>query len=337
MILTNNNDYPLSIAVWLAVDWYDYNRHPGKLHMSATGLLKPIRQTILGLRLQKMADQETVRDIHQDIPNRMGTAIHAGIERAWKNKEKRTEALLTMGFPADVVSRIRVNPDWKELAANPDWIPVYIEQRFYKELDGFIIDGEVDFIGQGIPEDFKSTGVYGYMKGNNDEKYVQQVSIYRWLAPEVITSDYCRINNIFTDWSKLDAMIKKKAGYPHSRIVSKKLELMSIQETETFIQGRLRQIKAHLDSPEPQLPRCTPEELWQDKTVYKFFSKPTNTRCQKTFDTYPEAHAYFIEKGATGQIREVHGKVKRCGYCDGADLCSQKAEYVAQGLYQEAA
>jgi hypothetical protein len=327
MQLTNEDNYSLSIAVFLAADFYDHNRHPGKLHMSATGLLKPIRQTILGMRMES---NNIVHDIKQDIPNRVGTAIHAGIERAWLHRY--AEAMAALGYPANVIKKIRVNPSDEEAKA-PGIIPVYIEKRFYKELDGFIIDGEADFIGQGVLEDFKSTGVYGYMKGNNDEKYIQQGSIYRWLTPEVITEDFMRIQHIFTDWSKLDAMIKKKAGYPQSRIITKKLELMPIEETEVFIKGRLRLIKAHLKSDEKDLPQCTPEELWQDKTVYKYFSKPANTRAQKVCDTYAEAHEYFMKGGAKGLIKEVHGKVKRCAYCDGFDLCTQKDEYIANGSF----
>ena len=277
-----------------------------------------------------METADTIRDIKTDIPNRMGTAIHAGIERAWIHRY--AAALTALGYPARVINRIRINPSEDE-AKDPDIIPIYIEKRFYKEIDDFIIDGEADFIGDGVLEDFKSTGVYGYMKGNNDEKYIQQGSIYRWLAPNVITSDFMRIQHIFTDWSKLDAMIKKKAGYPHSRIITKKLRLMSLEETEAFDKKKLHEIKTFKDDVEQELPRCTMKDLWQDETVYKFYSKPTNKVATKVCDTYAEAHELFMKKGATGIIREVHGKVKRCAYCDGFELCSQKDEYIANGSF----
>lgn len=328
MKLTNDENFSLSIAVWLAAEFYDHNRHPGKLHMSATGLLKPLRQIILAQRVAALENDNTVRDIKADIPNRLGTAIHAGIERAWLHRCK--ESMAALGYPQRVIDRVRVNPSWKEVQIDPDIISVYIEQRFTKELDDFIIDGEADFIGQGVLEDFKSGGVYGYMKSNNDEKYIQQGSIYRWLAPEIITADYMRIQHIFTDWSKLDSIIKKKAGYPTSRIMTSKLELMPIKETENFIRNKIQEIKNHKDTPEQDLPFCTPEELWQDKTVYKFFSDPNNTRSQGNFDTYAEAHTKLMKAGK-GIIKEVHGKVKRCAYCDGVELCTQKDTYMANG------
>lgn len=332
MKLTNMDNYSLSIAAWLAADWYDHNRHPGKLHISATGLLKPVRQVILASRLENQVDR--TRDIREDIPNRMGTAIHAGIERVWKNEEKRTETLLALGYPKRVVDRIRINPSRELLKANPDIIPVFIEQRFYKEFEGWIIDGEVDFIGEGILEDFKSTGVYGYMKSNNDEKYIQQGSIYRWLAPDIITADFIRIQHIFTDWSKLDSIIKKKAGYPDSRIIAKKLQLMSLGETENFIRNKLQNLQHYWNKPEMELPYCTVDELWQSPTVYKYYTNADATRATKVFDTYAEAHEMFMTKGAKGIVREVPGKIKRCAYCEGYELCSQAAEYRASGILE---
>lgn len=328
MKLTNDENFSLSIAVWLSAEFYDHNRHPGKLHMSATGLLKPIRQIILAQRAAAMETVSTVKDIKINIPNRLGTAIHAGIERAWLHRYK--EAMTALNYPQKVIDKVRVNPSQEDIQADPDIISVYIEQRFTKEFDDFIIDGEADFIGQGVLEDFKSGGVYGYMKNNNDEQYVQQGSIYRWLAPEIITADFMRIQHIFTDWSKLDSIIRKKAGYPHSRIMTSTLELMSINETENFIQRKIQEIKNHKNTPEPKLPFCTPEELWQDKTVYKFFSNPDNTRSQGNFDTYAEAHTKMMQSGK-GIIKEVHGKVKRCAYCDGVDFCTQKDAYLANG------
>lgn len=328
MKLTNEDNYSLSIAVWLTADFYDHNRHPGKLHLSATRLLKPIKQLILGARAFSDDSIETSRDLRDNIPSHMGTALHASVERAWIHKHR--DALLALGYPEDTVKKIRINPPIED-AQNPNIIPIFLEQRFEKEIDGVIIDGQPDFIGQGILEDFKSTGVYGYIKGNNDDQYIQQGSIYRWLAPHVITSDFMRIQNIFTDWSKLDALIKKKAGYPPRRIITKKLKLMALEETEAFVKQKIAAFKRYRKAPEASIPPCTPEDLWQSEPVYKYFSKPENTRAQKVCDTYAEAHEQFMKGGTTGLIKTIPGKVKRCNWCDGYVLCTQKDEYIANG------
>ena len=47
----NTEDTPLSVAVFLATDHYDYDPNT----ISATRLLKPIRQTILSGRVPKEA------------------------------------------------------------------------------------------------------------------------------------------------------------------------------------------------------------------------------------------------------------------------------------------
>jgi hypothetical protein len=328
MKLTNEDNLSLSIAVFLAADFYNHNRHPGKLHMSATGLLKPMRQIILGLRTQEIEASSLVRDINTFIPSRMGTAIHAGIEKAWLHRYR--EALLALGKPKEMIERIRINPTDIMLKEDPYIIPVYLEQRFRKNFDDFVIDGEADFVGDGVLEDYKSTGVYGYMKDTNDDKYIQQGSIYRWLAPEIITADFMWIQFIFTDWSKLDAMKRKKAGYPQSRIIGKKLVLMSYEETESFIKEKIRKIKKYLNTPEIDLPECTKEELWQNDTTWAYYKNPDGKRATKVYDNPSEAYARCATGGT---VVERKGKVRRCSYCDCYNLCSQKNKLIASGEY----
>lgn len=326
MKLTNQENHSLSIGIWLATDWYDHNRWPGRDHLSATGLLKPVRMILLSQRAAEKQKSNGTRDISQDIPSRIGTAIHAGIEKAWLKGDVKAN-LIRLGYPARVARQVKVNPTPQDLNADPDIIPVYVEQRFHKEFEGFIIDGEFDFCGQGVLEDFKSTGVWSFMNSSNDEKYVLQGSIYRWLAPGIITADYMRIQHIFTDWSKMDAMIRKKKGYPRSRIVPKTYPLLSLNETQSYIRNKINQVKAHRDTHESALPQCPPEELWQSPPRYKYFSNPANTRCQKSFNSYAEAHTHMMNTGK-GTIRETPGQVRRCGYCDGFDLCTQKDVYI---------
>jgi hypothetical protein len=79
----NHSDIPLSIAVWLATDHYDYDPDPN--HLSATTLLRPLRQIILSRRL---SPEDNPVELESLVNSRMGTAIHDSIEKAWKsNKE----------------------------------------------------------------------------------------------------------------------------------------------------------------------------------------------------------------------------------------------------------
>lgn len=323
MIYTNNTEISLSLAVWLVTSDYDYI--PDQNYISATGLLKPIRQLILNHR----ADTKNMEyDISNNIPTNMGSAIHSGIENAWKTNY--ANALRALGYPKKMIERVVINPKPEEL--KPNSIPVYMEQRAIRKIGPYQVGGKYDFVGDGILEDFKSQQVYGYMKGDKDDDYILQGSIYRWLNPEIITADFMRIQCIFTDWSKLFAMIQKNKGYPQSRLITKKLQLMPIDETEQWIKNKLAEIRSYRDTPEADLPECTPEELWRTASVYKYYKNPSKTtRSTANFDDYHLAHARLLKDGSVGIIKEIPGQVKRCAYCNGFEVCTQKDQYIADG------
>lgn len=76
---------------------------------------------------------------------------------------------------------------------------------------------------------------------------------------------------------------------------------MSIEETEKFVRQKIADFKKYRKLPETALPPCTKEdELWQSDPVYKYFSKPENSRAQKVCDTYAEAHELFMKGDAVG-------------------------------------
>ena len=107
---------------------------------------------------------------------------------------------------------------------------------------------------------------------------------------------------------------------------------MSYEETDQFIKQRIEELHSFSTLPETELPYCTDEELWRDAPAYKFYAKVDSKRATKVCDTYAEAHAVFMERGATGIIKEFPGRVKRCAYCDGKTLCTQKNQYIEEGL-----
>ncbi len=334
MRFTNEENYSLSVAVWLSSDDYDHNPVGGP-YISATGLLKPVRMIVLDQRVQALnaaSGDENVIDISRFVPSRMGTAIHSGIENAWLGNYCKALALL--GTPEKVIKRVRVNPTEGELKAFPKMIPVYMERRAYKKAGAYSIGGKFDFVGDGVLEDFKSMGVYGYMQGDKDEEQILQGSIYRWLNPDIITHDHMLIQQIFTDWSKLQALIKKNSGYPQQRILTKKLKLMSLQDTDIWVKNRVRLIESLTDVSERDLPPCTQKELWQSDTKYSYYKSATQKRATRNYTNYPEAQTHLLKDGNVGVVKEFLGKIKRCGYCNVFDLCTQKDEYIAKGILQ---
>lgn len=317
MKFTNNNNLSLPLAVWLAHDDYDFI--PGEKTISATSLLKPIRQVILERRIPK----DTTVDIIDRVASAYGSSVHSGIERAWLNYQlPRTLKALNVAQP--LIDNLHLNPD--EPTREGPHLDVWIEKRSERKYKGWTISGKFDMVINGHLYDNKSTSVWTYILGSRKLDYELQCSIYKWLNPTIIEGDTFTINYIFTDWSRLDA-IKKKEGYPQAKVVEKEYPFFSNEEVEKYIDHKLFLLDLNKDTPEHMLPECTDEELWRSPTKYKYFSSPEATRCSKAFDNAGDAYMYLYKIKSKGLIKEVKGEVKRCKYCSCWDICQQRRRY----------
>lgn len=325
MRFTNNTGISLPVAVWLAHDDYDYVNE--EKYISATGLLKPTRQIILAGRATKAG--VSIPDISGEVSAAMGSAFHGSIEKSWAPEHYQAN-LRKLGYPERVVQMVRINPTDAELLENPDILPVYIEQRATRELDGYLIGGKYDMIIEGRLQDFKSTSTYTYKNQTNVEKYSWQGSIYRWLNPEKVTDDFIYIQYIFTDWSANFARSDPK--YPRSRVLEFPVRLKSLGETEQYIRSKLHDLKRLQDAPESELPLCNAEELWRSDPVFKYYKNPANTagKSTKNFDSLHDANRHLATQGV-GIVKTVSGEVKACKYCPAFGLCSQKDDLIACG------
>jgi hypothetical protein len=329
MRVTNEADVSLPLAVWLLHDEYDYIRGVEN-YISATSLMKPVRQIILPGRIPV---EEQTSDVTDYVSRTLGHAIHDSIEKAWKTGHER--ALTLLGYPQEIIDRIRINPTPEELRAKNDIIPVYLEQRELKEVavqgKTFTIGGKFDMIADGQLNDFKSTSVWSWIKGTRDKDHRLQGSIYRWLNPLKVSEEYIRINYIFTDWAA--GQVVSTPGYPPQRVMHKDIELMSVQETQNWIVWKLSEIEKYRSMPEDQIPHCTDEELWRSDPQYKYFSDPAKAndptaRSTKNFSSLQDANKYKAEKGGRGVVITKPGEVKACGYCPAFNGCTQKDLYL---------
>lgn len=322
MKITNESGVNLALAVWLLHDEYDYINTPN--YISATRLMKPLRQLILPSRIPK---EERTADVSDFISVALGHSLHDSIEKAWKIGYKRSLKLL--GYPDALIERIAINPDSEFLAEHKDAVPIYLEQRATRSLNGYTIGGKFDMVAEGIVHDNKSTSAYTWVYGGRDDEHQLQGSIYRWLNPDKITEDFIRICYIFTDWQK--AASKTNPNYPQSRVATKDIPLMSEAATEQWIVSKLALFEKYKDTPENELPECTDEELWRSEPQYKYYSDPTKTagRSTKNFDNPADARAFQAEKGGKGVVITVVGEPKRCGYCDAFSVCTQKDKYIS--------
>lgn len=311
MIIANNKNIPFVLQVWLAADNYDYQ--VGDKYLSATTLLRSPRQIILERRVDTSG---LTADIEDSIARTMGNAIHEGIESAWMHNLPQSLKVLGQESIKDMFT---VNPKPEEDLTNK--IPIYIEQRTSKEIDGFTIGGKFDFVADGVLHDFKTTSVYSYIHGDRVKEYKLQGSIYRWLNQDKIKNDFIRICYIFTDWSKAEA--SRNPEYPQCRCLAKEYELLSVADTEQWIKNKLAVLSKYWDSPDSEIPECTDEELWLTPTQYKYYTNPENTRATKNFDVYGDAIAFQRSKGK-GVVITVPGAPQHCSYCSAAPICQQR-------------
>lgn len=326
MKITNNNDTPLSLAVWLVHDEYDYINEPN--YISVTKLMKPIRHIVLPPRVPVA---ERTADVDDFISRALGHSLHDSIEKAWVKGHRRN--LAKLGYPESVINRVMVNPTDSDIAvfkakSGVDPIPVYLEQRAVRKINvrgiDFLIGGKFDMVAEGIVHDNKSTTAYTWVHGTRDEDYKIQGSLYRWLNPDKITADFIRICFIFTDWQK--AMAKADPKYPQKRLQYKDVPLMSLEETEAWVIDKLNKVLENQDKEEPDVVPCTPDELWMSDPVYKYYADPNKTsgRSTKNFDNIKEAKIFMADKLGKGILKTFPGEAKRCGYCDAYPVCTQK-------------
>jgi len=316
----NGTGVPLSVAVYLATDHYDYD--PGTI--SATALMKAPRQQILPARIPQ---QERTTDILTVVKSRIGTSIHDGLEKAWAGGHY-VQAMKSLGYPEKVIDRVVINGDPDKMTKKD--IPVYMEIRTSKEINGFTVSGKFDFVAEGRLEDFKSTSTYTWTNNTKDEDYQLQGSIYRWLNPKIITRDHMAIQFFFTDW--MAGKAKSDKLYPQRQVEQKLIPLMDLSNTEDYIKHKLDLFQRYRDVNEAAIPLCDDKALWRKPPAWKYYKNPASTkRSTKNFDNAAEAYARLNTDGNVGIVIEVPGQVVACKYCNAFPVCTQKDMYLADG------
>jgi len=328
--LTNNSNMPLAAAVFLASNTYGFK--PDAKRLSATDFNRSVRQIILRNRANAGHLPTEPQDILTLVKSRTGTAIHDAIEKTWANDKLRNNALKALGYPERIIGLICVNPDPEYVEKNPNCIPVYMEIRNQIEVDGYTISGQFDFVAEDALTDFKSTGTWKWGKlAKADKEYRTQGSIYKVLNPTIIKKDHMSIVFWFTDW--MEHQMKSNPNYPKSPVLTHKVELMGNEETMIFIRNFIGELETFKDTPEPDLPECNADQLWQDEPTYKYYKNP-NSRKRSTanFTTFYEAQSKFILDGAVGIVVTVPSKAKACHYCPAYNSCTQKDRLIAEGI-----
>lgn len=315
-------DVPIGLAAFLAYDDYDHINEPN--HISATSLIKPIRQLVLNKRL---SPEQRVDSLFKRVKSRMGQAMHVAIEDVWLNH--RTEALTALGVPEHKQKLVVVNPIEGENLEGK--IVVYMEKRSFKEVGPYVVSGKFDFIFDGQLQDFKFTSTFTYKNQTKAEDYIAQGSLYRWLNPELVTKAHMAINYTFWDWMAGKANMP---DYPPKPMLQQIFPLDSVETTQRFVENKVREIARYTQEDDKNIPLCSDKDLWRTDVTYKYYADPTKTdgRSTRNFDDYNEAVTFQLSKGGKGVILKHKPEPKACAYCMANSICGQYKGFVEQGI-----
>ncbi|AUR93629.1 hypothetical protein NVP1188A_61 [Vibrio phage 1.188.A._10N.286.51.A6] len=331
MHYTNKANLRLPIVAWLLADTYDFN--PKEKQISATGLLKSVRQNVMGQHVIK--ENLEIRDVMDLYKARRGHAIHDSVEMTWNSPTLRKAGL---DFFKIDDKKVVVNPP----APVKGKLNLFMEQRRTIKMFGWTVSGKFDMVCNGVLEDYKTTSTYSYNKPDKVFDFRFQASVYKRIFPDFITKDYFYICYMFNDWRKADA--EKNPDYPQSDIVYERYDFLPDEELDDYIETRLMGIERGLETKDfADLPQCTSKELWQTgETVHKYFKDPKKTDGRATMATHTTSNKTLADlraakaKNGTGIIKAYPPLAIGCNYCPArfAD-CSQYLTLKKQNLIKE--
>lgn len=321
MKITNKHNLSLPLAVLFCTSDYDHDDSPNTI--SATTLMKPLKSIVLAMQNKDLSGEMDLIDM---VPSVFGSAVHAFAEKGWLDYQTVVRALTAIGIAPEVQNRIVINPDPKNLKEGA--IPIYIEKRSARKINGWTVRGKFDACVNGKLSDHKTCSVWSTIFGSGNKDYTLQGSIYAWLNQDIVSSNEISIEKNYTDWSSSEA--RKKSTYPQLRAESIDFPLMSMEAIEAYIVSKLKQIDECLKLHQSEMPPCNEEELWTKETLYKYYKNPEAKRATKNYLSSDEANARLNAEGC-GIVKVFPGEVKRCAYCSVQPICDQSKGYLADG------
>ena len=216
------------------------------------------------------------------------------------------------------------------------------ESRFYTEVLGKSISGQVDHVKDGIITDYKTTSAFKITKRSYSE-WEQQLNIYAWLARlNGIKVRSLRVIAIIRDWSARDA---EKFDYPSAPIVEIPLTLWSMTDATTYVTAKVSALKIAEEQDDMFLPLCTMEEMWQSESVYALMKEGRKTAVKlfksndSLFEHLVEADLITSVVGEDGieSVRPLEpyyvvkreGERRKCNkYCAVKNKCQQNQSYI---------
>lgn len=198
-----------------------------------------------------------------------------------------------------------------------------IEERYYAEIAGKTLGGQVDVIDEKELTDWKFVSQWVVADGVKLE-WVEQASVNTWLCHKNgIHIEKATYVCVLRDWSKV--MASKNSAYPKKQVYVFDVPLWSLEETEAWIISRIQSHENALKT----LPECTNEEKWQKPAKVAVMVKGQK-RAKKLLDTKKWAEEYIAQEGLkNAYLEDRPSEPTRClHYCPVSKFCSVHQQYM---------
>lgn len=249
-----------------------------------------------------------------------------------------------------------------EKAAPKEWL---VEHRFFKEINGWLISGQADFIiptevdEDGIVTDcilgdYKKTSIYKLKKDISElHDFEQQLNLLNWLMRDpdwvedengnpVIWTPPKVVGHVIMGYAKDFSKSKGAQNDFPSPVKEIDMPIWDDDKMDKYVEDRIKLHQAARKLAKKgqfdKIPQCTNEEMWAAEDKYAVLKADGKRAINNgTFDTIEEAKA-LIKKIETDKqkykIEVRKSKKTRClFYCDYSQWCpyGEKAQEKQDG------
>lgn len=257
----------------------------GESDITTTGLAQPPKIAELWRR---HADQITM-DCSEKVWTMLGTANHYVLEQIAKRNPER-----------------------------------YVcEQRFYIDVDGVKLGGQIDLFDRETETlwDYKVSSVYKAMSDDRLD-WTKQANVNKLLCEHNgIYPKKLAILLVCKDWKRKDAEFK--ADYPKCAIQEIPLPIWREEETFAYIRSRIKLHEAAKSLSDDEIPVCTPEERWSKPTTWAVLKERGAKRAVANGLYQSESEALSHARRINGHVEKREGEETRClSYCQVRQWCN---------------